>query len=247
MRLKHLIYLLRTGAPVPFLFRYALDQSARRQAARQHAQAKSAFREKLKTGKFSDDWFSPHVPHWLKAFEQCSFKQERPLRILEVGSFEGMATSFLLQHFPNAHITSVDTWDGSDEHDLDFRAVEDAFDFNLKPHAHRLSKFKGESHLYFATEGRNARFDLIYVDGSHFSDDVLIDAVNAFNHLENGGMLIFDDYLWRHYPRRRDNPAAAINLFLKFNAGLYDLLQIHSQVFIRKTGDTQTHRKKMAG
>ena len=57
------------------------------------------------------------------------------------------------------------------------------------------------------------KFDVIYVDGSHFADDVLTDGINAWRLLKQGGIMIFDDLLWACYPRARANPAWAINRF----------------------------------
>lgn len=45
--------------------------------------------------------------------------------------------------------------------------------------------------------GFRQRFDLVYIDGSHYSHDVLSDAVLSFPLLKVGGHMLFDDYLWR--------------------------------------------------
>jgi len=61
------------------------------------------------------------------------------------------------------------------------------------------------------------RYDFIYVDGSHLAKDVLIDAVLAWQILEPGGYLAFDDYTWTEKPRQEanplDNPRLAIDAF----------------------------------
>lgn len=41
----------------------------------------------------------------------------------------------------------------------------------------------------------NQKFDFIYVDGSHMAADVMFDAVNAFEMLNVGGIMNFDDYM----------------------------------------------------
>ena len=38
------------------------------------------------------------------------------------------------------------------------------------------------------------KYNLIYNDGSHHSDDVIVDAFKAFEMLKVGGIMIFDDY-----------------------------------------------------
>ena len=39
-------------------------------------------------------------------------------------------------------------------------------------------------------------YDIIYIDGSHATSDVLEDAVLSYRLLKPGGLLIFDDYHW---------------------------------------------------
>ena len=51
--------------------------------------------------------------------------------ILEIGSYEGRSAIYFLQIFPNAKITCVDTWSGSDEHlNENFDIIESYFDMN---------------------------------------------------------------------------------------------------------------------
>jgi predicted O-methyltransferase YrrM len=75
-------------------------------------------------------------------------------------------------------------------------------------------------------------FDEIYVDGSHVADDVLTDGIIAWRLLKQGGVLIFDDFLWPCYLRARANPAWAINLFLKYHAGEYNILNAYDQIIL---------------
>ena len=104
--------------------------------------------------------------------------------------------------------------------------VERRFDHNVmvakQRASHRVSvkKFKKPS-MQALTEiiaRREAPFDLVYVDGSHQAPDVLSDAVLAFQLLRIGGIMIFDDYLWRLEPDGRQDllnmPKPAIDSFV---------------------------------
>jgi predicted O-methyltransferase YrrM len=155
------------------------------------------------TFEFTEDWFSNHVPAWNKIL-----KDLRPRRILEIGSYEGRATTFLIQTcggFGPLHITCVDTWDGSvDLPSARMAGVEQRFDRNVNRavgQAKASVDFRkckqGSTRALsgFVAEGETS-FDLIYVDGSHTAPDVLTDAVLAFQLLRVGGVMIFDDYLW---------------------------------------------------
>jgi predicted O-methyltransferase YrrM len=155
-----------------------------------------------------------NVWDWLRIFAEQNIS-EQELRILEIGSWEGRSTCFLFSIFPSALITAVDTWGGSDEHTtIDTKSVENRFDANVSIFSSRLTQFKGSSEQFFQNFNYRNYFDLILVDGSHFADDVFIDGVRSFMSLKDGGLLIFDDYLWRFYEEIQANPITAIKLFV---------------------------------
>ena len=104
----------------------------------------------------------------------------------------------------------------------------------------RLNKFKGSSIAFFA-KNEKRYFDLIYIDGSHFFNDVLIDAIKSFELLKKGGIIIFDDFLWAlnnssEYPPK-EIVIGAINVFLKSKKGKYEILFVSYQLIIRKLSD----------
>ena len=49
--------------------------------------------------------------------------------------------------------------------------------------------------------------------------------------------MIFDDSLWCHYDRINDNPAAAINAFLRLFAGHYRIEMVYNQLILTKTSE----------
>ena len=83
---------------------------------------------------------------------------------------------------------------------------------------------------------KREKFDVVFVDGSHFSDDVIVDSALSWRLLKPNGIMIFDDYLWRYerYGWGR-NPSKAVNLFLRLVRGDFELLHVGQQVAIRKT------------
>ena len=58
---------------------------------------------------FTVDWFTGYIPAWKNVFAATKV----PENILEIGSFEGRSTCWLLEN-TQAHVTCVDTWEGSD-------------------------------------------------------------------------------------------------------------------------------------
>lgn len=163
--------------------------------------------------QFTSDWFSSNIPVWKSLIEQF-----RPARILEVGSFEGRSTCYLIENCSKIgpiEIYCVDTWEGGVEHDKNAMGeVERRFDHNSAlakrqaSHSVSVTKMKKTSTeaLSEMIARRDAAFDFVYIDGSHQAPDVLADAVLAFKMLRVGGIMIFDDYLWRLGPDGQQDP-----------------------------------------
>jgi SAM-dependent methyltransferase len=207
-------------------------------SAKHVAEVRAKFGKVAAQGQFKEKWFDGNILPWSVTFSR-TFSRSDPVRILEIGSWEGRSTLFFLTYFSQGRVTAVDTWAGNDEYQyngtVDPEDLEARFDGNLAPYAARLTKRKGLSrHVLPQLLSEDQKFNVIYVDGSHFADDVLTDAITAWRLLEPGGVLIFDDFLWNHYPRARANPGWAINTLLKYHAGEYDILSVYYQIILRK-------------
>jgi predicted O-methyltransferase YrrM len=210
------------------------------------SEARRAFEKDIAHGEFSNTWFDGSIDLWLDLLAPLKLPA-RPADLLEVGSWEGRSSAFLLSYLPQARLTAVDTWEGGIEHQerADLATLEQRFDHNLSPFRDRLVKRKGLSSVVLAqmvAQGTE-RFDFIFVDGSHFADDVMLDAVLSWQLLRENGVMVFDDYLWR-LPRYgwKKNPAQAINLFLQLNRGDYALLHVGHQLALRKTNSLDRYR-----
>jgi hypothetical protein len=237
LELKNMLYLFATSAPL-LVYACFFKTILSRRNIKKHYARREEFLKILETGSYSNDWFSENIPYWLMVFSNYNLFYKN-IKALEIGSWEGLSSFFLLQTLPYAKITCVDTWEGADEHkgqDV-LNRIENTFDANLSVYKDRLTKFKGTSFSFFNSQNKRAQFDLIYIDGSHHCDDVIVDAVKGFEQLNVGGIMIFDDYFWRHYKRKIDNPAGAINSFLKLKRGCYEIIAVYHQLIIRKTID----------
>jgi predicted O-methyltransferase YrrM len=235
-----------------------LWQRARpRRAPRSDHDTAASFRRFAQTLQIDDDWFTANLPGWLWLIEREALERRAELSCLEIGSWQGLSAVFLLHRLPAAHLTCVDTWAGGDEHRAGAASnrevlarAEQAFDANLAGFADRVTKFKGSSRAYFNAHFVPEVLDLVYIDGSHRAEDVIIDAVQAFGMLKPGGILIFDDYLWHYYRRPIDNPAGAINAFLRMKRHEMQIVTLDSQVMIRKREHTTRpapRRKTLTG
>jgi len=206
--------------------------------ARHLDEVRTDFEALAAQGQFKERWFDRNIVPWSVSLPKA-FDRADSLRILEIGSWEGRSTLFLMTYFPQAKLTAVDTWAGSDEHHYnataDLRDLESRFDRNLGPHSTRVTKRKGSS-LYVLPQlvEEDQEYDLIYVDASHFADDALTDAVNAWRVLGEGGVMIFDDVMWPAYKRTRANTAWAIHSFLKYHSGEFKILHAGYQIIVQK-------------
>lgn len=206
--------------------------------AKHVAEVRAEFEAKAAQGQFQERWFDMNIVPWCVTFPKV-FDRADPVRILEIGSWEGRSSLFFLTYFGQGKLTAVDTWAGSDEWHYnatpDLRDLEARFDSNVSSGAGRVTKRKGSSlSVLPQLIAERQEFDLIYVDGSHFSDDAIVDGLNAWRLLKQDGVIIFDDVMWPAYPRARANTAWAIHQFLKYHAGEYRVLHAQYQIILQK-------------
>lgn len=180
---------------------------------------------KEKGYQFTTDWFSWHIPNWERLLK--GFVGYPGLNALEVGSFEGMSTCYLLDHIltsPTANITCVDIFENM--------LVEHSFDFNISKTGsqNKVDKMVGQSKKILRMLPLES-YDLIYIDGSHIATDVLRDAVLCWDLLKVGGILIFDDY---EYETPIEKPSDAIDVFLEIFSSHIEILEKGWQVFLSK-------------
>ncbi|MCE2870849.1 MAG: class I SAM-dependent methyltransferase [Oxalobacteraceae bacterium] len=204
---------------------------------------------------FTNTWFESAKPVWDSLIPQIN-----PTRILEIGSYEGASTCYLIEKLgisKNIELHCIDTWEGGVEHKIggsahtDMSIVEKRFNNNASL---AISKVNNNVQLFIhksfsvlalsklIAEGKKGYFDFIYVDGSHQAPDVLCDALLSFELLKNNGVIAFDDYLWQEVlpngtdPIRCPKPAidAFSNIYCRkikiISAPLY-------QLYVQKISD----------
>jgi Methyltransferase domain len=191
---------------------------------------------------FAYDWTSPHFPSWTAVLGE----RHRPLRILEIGSYEGRSAIFFLNYFPASTLTCVDWWN-MDTNELEllplmpdalehFAHAEERFDTNLAPYGNRATKLKGNSADVVAQLGVDgSRFDLIYVDGGHRAMWAYRDCTLSWPLLEPDGIMIMDDYAWPVPLAEWKKPKLGIDRFLSSIGGGYQELHRAYQLIIRKS------------
>ncbi|MBD2359581.1 glycosyltransferase [Tolypothrix sp. FACHB-123] len=191
--------------------------------------------------QFTQDWFSIHIPIWEQLLK--NFVNLPNLRFLEIGSWEGRSTCWLLDNIlthESAKITCIDTFVGSMEHqNLDVSSLQSLskrFDFNIAQtgSSHKVEKIVGISQEVLRTLPIDT-YDFLYIDGSHIAADVLEDAVLGWRLVKSQGIIIFDDYNW---PKFTDNltqhPKLAIDAFLRVFSEKIQVIYQGYQVIVQK-------------
>ena len=145
-----------------------------------------------------------HIPHWEETLRLVGKSKSDKMSILEIGSYEGKSGTWisdnLLEH-PQSMLLCVDTFEGSIEHEGqdNIKILHDIFEYNmsLSKNAHKTITAVGDSkEILPDAKRRGMMFDLIYVDGPHQTEDVIADGRNAYELLNDDGVIIFDDSEW---------------------------------------------------
>lgn len=152
------------------------------------------------------------------------------LRYLEVGVFEGRTLIWMFENIlthPTARATVVDCFVENTEktfnHNIDVAGIRPKLDI-----------IKNFSNIALHQLPMNF-YDIIYVDGSHSSVDVISDCIQAWLLLKEDGFMVLDDYLY-HVDGRPDKhqPKFAIDVFLQLYSYDIELLYSGFEIILKK-------------
>lgn len=196
---------------------------------------------------FTTDYFNRGIIKSWKPYIP-EFENKPNQYCLEIGSWEGQSSLYIAKKFCNgegSHLICIDTWKGSREHqhNENLTTLYERFLSNTKSYrdSGKIIPYQGMSKdvlmdlNYQLGKGSIKKFNFIYIDGSHDAKDVLVDAVLAWELLEVGGIMIFDDYEWGSIDHL--SPKRAIKSFLKSYKSMYEVLNKGWQMHIRKISD----------
>ena len=174
--------------------------------------------------EFTRDWFSHNIPIWQKYLEHLA--NINGLNIVEIGSFQGMSTCWLLDNIltaPDAKIT----------------CIEPGFQPQFDPNIHKtgaadkvikLAAFSQDVLGDLETEA----FDLAYIDGCHLAESVLQDAILSWRVVKVGGLIIFDDYEWYDPESLLMITKIGVDIFLEIFKNRVEILHQGYQLIIKK-------------
>jgi predicted O-methyltransferase YrrM len=169
-----------------------------------------------------------------------SLDKSQSRRYLQIGAYTGDASMWLYNNIlvhSDSVLIDVDTWEGSEEpvhYKMDWHTVENLYDLKTvyARDSRKIIKYKATSDQFF--KNNVEKYDFIYIDGDHTSYGVLKDAVAAYECLNVGGIMAFDDYLWSAGLGSLNEPKPAIDAFWNLYKGRIELILQGYQCWFRK-------------
>ena len=163
---------------------------------------------------FSADWTTWHFANWVEFLHPL---RKRPVRVLEIGSWEGRSALFFLNYFPASQLACVDTFGGNIEHmrNPHFAALiaetEQRFDFQcrrLRPG--RVEKIKGSSRpMSFRDSASRRAASILCMSTPAIGPPMsTADGALAWPVVEREGIVIFDDYEFDEIEDESERPEA---------------------------------------
>ena len=146
-------------------------------------------------------------------------------RILDIGCYDGLSTSFFANNFidnSNSSSTCVDPYLSIDSND------EKSFEYNVSicKNREKIKINKITSDNFFKDNDKT--FNFIYIRSYNLPDFIKRDMENSFNFLEKNGIIWMDDY------KPKEEIKNVIDEFLIKYEGQYKLLHMNFQLAIMK-------------
>lgn len=169
----------------------------------------------------------------------------KPINIMEIGVYEGIATSWFLKNIMTnsySKLYAIDTFEGSPEYpnNVNFSKIERTFKKNIEKTGRasqvvimKMFSIKALNKILY-DDGNNIMFDIIYIDASHEAKDVISDAILSWNLLNIGGTMIFDDYRWNKLVEEHSRPKLAVDSFVRIMRPSIKTLYSGYQYIIKK-------------
>lgn len=183
-------------------------------------------------------------PNWFEITAKENFETLLPeemrnnpdIKALQIGAFTGDATEWILSN-TQWEINDVDTWQGSQEvghQTIDFEDVEKYYDKRHGDNA-SLHKFKMTSDTFFNVFTHEPdTYDFIYIDGDHTASQTVVDGLNAFKFLKEGGIIAFDDLTWTSGKGKYYDPRPGIEAFHHICEDMVELIAGNSQAWFKR-------------
>ena len=225
-------YQISKKATFEVLYNFILDRLKHPFNYKIKKQKRDEHKNYLAAKNCTKDYFSLNAYYWHsiinKTFKRFSY--------LEIGSWEGNSAMFILKNFNTKKVTCVDIWDLYNDSSKSEQIKRfDNFQSNLKEFNERFSFHKSTSDEFF--KNNEKKYDVIYIDGWHEAPQVYRDICNSWYCLNEGGLVVCDDFFYGDIINNKNNnlPADSINRFILENQNKLKILNVNNtQIFIKK-------------
>jgi predicted O-methyltransferase YrrM len=194
--------------------------------------------------QYSQDWFTHNTTNFNDCTDRLRNEFKEVTSILEIGSFEGRGTCWMLENMlsDTGTITCIDPFMGADNDQADSAirdtVLEGRFNHNVnlsKKPTQTVNVIPSVSYTALASLiTAAAQYDFIYVDGDHAGEAAMTDACMAWGLLRTGGIMLFDDYFWDHVSDVLDRPKMAIDAFMNTFSRRFKVTGVGYQIAIQK-------------
>ena len=186
--------------------------------------------------QYTNDWFVRNINISMKMLKNLF--QNKPVKVLEIGTHEGQSTVWMLENLcqlSGSTFTSVDPYCVDDTTSpVDSETYKRfSHNINLCTEFDKFNQFIDYSHNIMPKLIEEKKiYDIIYLDGSHLTEDVLQDAIHSHQMIQSGGIILFDDVGFDE--NRQDGIMPAIKQFLAEHPDKYKVLLKEWQWMIQK-------------
>jgi len=163
---------------------------------------------------------------------------KRPLRMLDVGGYEGEITAWFLNNLasnPESHVYVIDTWKQSSELGIDYKQIHKTFQKAVKKtkREDQLSvlNIKRDDALYHLLDLlEQESIDVAFVDASQDPSNILYDLILIWKLIKKNGILILDDYTLA----TMDASRTILDTFIRNYQNEINILETNIQIVIQK-------------
>jgi len=167
---------------------------------------------------------------------------KRPLRMLDVGGYEGEITAWFLNNLasnPESHVYVIDTWKESSKLGIDSKKIRRTFQQTIKKTGKEtqcnvlpVNREDGLYHLLDMLEEES--IDVAFVDASQDPREVMTDSILIWKLVRKNGILIFSDYQLDDLDKDLYKSREEIDTFIRNYSTELTVLEVGRQLFIKK-------------
>ena len=192
--------------------------------------------------QFTNDWFDINRQLFIKYLTKYN---EQKVNVLEVGSFEGRSTTWLIDNVlghPESTLLSIDPFLSSDPTSPVDNTTFDRFTHNLSESSYpaKITHMQDVGENIYPILIKDS-YDICYVDACHMPWHIVHDLCNVWNLTKVGGIMLCDDYGSTNRFGTKYSPNEAMKYFIQYvlKGRGYQIHAAEWALVLVKTGDIE--------